>query len=125
VLDAIAVDGCVADTAAVDLSAAVNSARALFAVTPGARLPTAAQRRRCLQEWLSGSPEAVALGAGHAPPAHGAAPLRTGPAACSWMPVGRGQFVHVGDFGRRAREVLAGAFGDYVASGDAVALAAP
>lgn len=125
VLDAIAVDGCVADTAAVDLSAAVNSARALFAVTPGARLPTAAQRRRCLQEWLSGSPEAVALKPRYVPPDQAAASRRTRPVALHMMPVARGQFGHVRDFGRRAREVLAGAFGDYVASGDAVALAAP
>lgn len=118
VLDAIVVEGHVADTAALDLGTAVRSAQALFAVTPGARLEPAAQRRRRLQEWLSSAPQAAALKPRFVVPEEAAQSRRAHPVAVQMLPVPRGQFAHVRDFGRRAREVLTSALGDYVVLGE-------
>lgn len=114
VLDAIAVDGRVADTASIDLSAAVSSARAVIAVVPGQRLATAAERRRRVQQWLSSAPEATALSPQFVPPDEAALSRRANPVGLQMLPVPRGQFGHVRDFGRRARAVLVDALADYV-----------
>lgn len=112
VLDTITLDGRVADTAPINLTAAVVEARAVLKEASNARC-TPKQCTQRVRAWLSGS-EAAMLKPRFVHPDEALASRRRHPVALKMLPIPRGQFAHVRDYGRRAREVLARALADYV-----------
>lgn len=113
-LDRFEIQGLVADTASMDLAAAVDAAREWLAHLDLDGKMSPADGGRAFRKWRN-SESGRLLDIAFVPIEDAKAARARRPVPVTMEPIARGQFQHERDFGKRARKVVKDALADYAA----------